>query len=197
MRAVAERLGVTPMALYKHVANRSELVDEMLDRLVEQIAHESAPGDQAPWREQVRARVLAARTVLRQHPWMREAIESRPYATPQTLTHMDALMAMMFSGGLSADLVHHAMHALSIRMWGFTRDALPMPTPPDDNAERARVMAEFAETYPAIIVMATNATHAGEGCDEDAEFSFALDLILDGVDRLHQQGWRYQPAGRA
>lgn len=110
---------------------------------------------------------------------------------------MNALMAMMFSGGLSADLVHHAMHALSVRMWGFTRDALPMPTPPADPTERARVMTEFAEAYPAIISMATHATHAGAECDEDAEFDFALDLILDGVDRLHQQGWRYQPAERA
>lgn len=186
MRGVAERLGVTPMALYKHVDSRSQLIDEMLDALVAGISVSSPTAD---WREAVRARVLSSRAILLAHPWMRDAIESRPLATAQTLAHMDALMAAMFDGGLSADLVHHAMHALSTRMWGFTRDALPTPQAPSEPAARAQAMAEFALRYPAIMRMATTAPHAGDGCDDDAEFVFALDLILDGVQRLHDAGW--------
>ena len=192
MRGVAERLEVTPMALYKHVGNRSELVDEMLDRLLEGIA---APEAEDDWRAAVRARVLAARAQLIAHPWAQDAIESRPLATPRVLAHMDALMGAMFDGGLSADLVHHAMHALSTRMWGFTRDVLPTPQVPDEPVERARAMAEFAQSYPAIVRMATTAQHASAGCDDDAEFAFALDLLLDGIERLHQAGWRSNPAG--
>lgn len=187
MRAVAERLGVTAMALYKHVDNRSQLVDEMVDRLLVGID----PGPtRAGWRAAVRARILASRAVLVAHPWMRDAIESRPFATPETLAHMDALIAAMFDGGLSADLVHHAMHALSTRMWGFTRDVLPIPAPPEDPEQRAVAAADFAAAYPAMIRMATDADRAGSACDDDAEFAFALDLLLDGVERLHQSGWR-------
>jgi len=175
------------MALYKHVHNRSQLVDEMLDRLLDGISLVHTHGD---WRQVVRARVLAARAVLLEHTWLRDAIESRPLATPRTLAHMDALMAAMFGGGLSADLVHHAMHALSTRMWGFSRDALPTPQVPDDPEEHARAMSEFATTYPAIIRMVTNAPHAGAAYDDDAEFAFALDLILGGVEQLHASGWR-------
>lgn len=188
MRGVADRLGVTAMALYKHVAHRSELVDEMLDRAVESIA--PAPVEAGDWRAQVRGRIMAARALMGAHPWVRDAIESRPVATPRTLRHMDALMADMFAGGLSADLVHHAMHALSTRMWGFTRDILPIPSLPDDPADRAAAVAAFSSSYPAIVQMATTAPHAADGCDDDAEFAFALDLVLDGIERLRASGWR-------
>lgn len=192
MRGVAEHLNVTPMALYKHVANHSELIDHMLDRVIEAIPDVDSGAD---WRESTRARIFAARSIFAARAWAREAIESRPLATPQTLHHMDALMAGMFEGGLSADLVHHIMHALSTRMWGFTRDVLPTPRLPEDPEQRAQAIADFASSYPAIVHMATTSPHAGDACDDDAEFAFALDLILDGAQRLHESGWtRPMPA---
>lgn len=186
MRGVAERLNVTPMALYKHVASHSELVDHMLDRVIDAFPDARSGED---WVQTTRARILAARTAFAVHPWAREAIETRMLATPRTLHHMDSLMAGMFEGGLSADLVHHTMHALSTRMWGFTRDVLPTPQAPADPEERALAMTAFAASYPAIVQMATTSDHAGEACDDDAEFSFALDLILVGAQRLHERGW--------
>lgn len=191
MRRLADALGVTPMALYKHVDNREQLIDLMVDTLVAQI---SPAGEGLAWQAAVRARVLAARAVTRQHTWAQQAIETRTGASPIVLGHMDSLMATMFAGALSADLVHHAMHALSTRMWGFTRDVMPTPVVPNDPAERARAFAEFGRSYPAIVRMATTASHAGEDCDSDAEFAFALDLLLDGVARRHADGW--QPAAR-
>ena len=194
MRAVAERLGVTPMALYKHLDDRAALVDAMLDRVLAGVA---SPAPTASWDDAVRSRIMAVRVALSSHAWTRQAIETRERATPRVLAHMDALMADMFEGGLSADLVHHAMHALSTRMWGFTRDVLPTPVPPDDPRERATTMAAFATAYPAIVRMATTAPHAGEACDDDAEFAFALDLLLDGIRRRHEQAWTSTGAGDA
>jgi AcrR family transcriptional regulator len=193
MRHLADRLGVTPMALYKHVANRAQLVDEMLDVALAGVAPVPLIAD---WADTVRARILAVRDILAVHPWVREAIETREGATPRTLAHMDSLMAAMFDGGLSADLVHHAMHALSTRMWGFTRDVLPTPEVPDDPVRRAEAMAEFAKSYPAIIRMATTSPHAGAACDDASEFAFALDLILGGIQRLHDAGWERSVAAR-
>lgn len=43
-------------------------------------------------------------------------IESRTPATPIVLDYLNSLMGMFRSGGLSVDLTHHAMHALSVRM---------------------------------------------------------------------------------
>lgn len=191
MRRLADGLGVTPMALYKHVAHREELVDGMVERIVATIA---APQDGQTWKQALRTRILSARDVMTRHPWAQAAVETRTTAGPAVLGYMDSLMGLMFDGGLSADLVHHAMHALSTRMWGLTRDVLPTPTLPADPDDRARAMAGFADTYPAIVRMATTAQHAGAGCDADAEFAFALDILLDAFERMHADGW--SPASR-
>jgi AcrR family transcriptional regulator len=190
MRRVADALGVTAMALYKHIANREELIDGMLDRLVESI---EVPADGLPWQQALRSAIRSARATMSAHPWAQAAIETRATASPTVLAYMDSLMAIMFDGGLSADLVHHAMHALSTRMWGITRDVLPTPAVPEDPDLRARAMSEFAVAYPAIVRMATTAPHAGVACDSDAEFAFALDILIDGFTRLHEQEWTSRP----
>lgn len=193
MRRLAETVGVTPMALYKHVSNREDLIDTMVERIVS--AFRVSDGD-TDWKREVRARILAARAVTTRHTWWRTAVETRTMAGPAVLSHMNALMEAMFHGGFSPDLVHHAMHALSTRMWGFTRDVMPTPTLPADPEARDAALSAYAEAYPAIVRMAATASHAGAACDEDAEFLFALDILLDGFERLHERGWRSAPAPR-
>lgn len=190
MRRLADALDVTPMALYKHVTNREELVDGMVDTIIEEITPiETWGGELADWRTLLRARVLAARHVLAGRPWAVEAIETRQASSPTVLAYMDSLIGIMRQGGLSTDLVHHAMHALSSRMWGLTRDVFPTPATPDEPAERQIMMNQIARDYPNIAEMVNTVVASGTGCDADVEFEFALDILLDGFDRLHRNGW--------
>ncbi len=191
MRRLAQRLGVVPMALYKHVAGKGELLDGMVDVLVGDIG---TPPPGPDWKAGVREQVLAARRALLRHPWALEAIESRTAASPVVLDHMNSLIGLFRAGGLSVDLTHHAMHALGTRMWGFTRDVFPTAAPAADPAEQAVVLEQAARRYPHIVEMATAAAHDPAsairgGCDDQFEFEFALDLLLDGVERLHREGW--------
>ncbi|MFV0464296.1 MAG: TetR/AcrR family transcriptional regulator [Nostocoides sp.] len=191
MRKLADQLCVTPMALYKHVASREELLDGMVDHLAGQIANLTTG---LPWKSAVRERILSAHELVQAHPWARSAIETRTQAGPAVLAYLDSLMGLMFDGGLSADLVHHAMHALSTRMWGFTSDVLPTPALSEDPIRRDAELASFAATYPNIVVMVTTAPHAGITCNERAEFEFALDILLNAIERLHDTGWRSDSA---
>jgi hypothetical protein len=111
---------------------------------------------------------------------------------------MDSLAGGFRAGGFSADLTHHVMHALGNRIWGFSPELFDEPegeTPQTLSPEALEAMArEFAEKYPNILAIATAATdgdlsRVGAGCDEQFEFEFALDLLLDGAERLHRQGW--------
>jgi AcrR family transcriptional regulator len=184
MRRLAESLGVTPMALYKHVADREELVDGMVDRVVVEIEGRlvsGAPPASGDWRAAVRTRILAARAVIGDHAWAREAIVSRTRSSSMVLGYMDALIGTLRAGGLPIDLVHNTMHALSTRMWGFTREVFPTPELPADPVERDAMLAEYRRVLPNIVAMAGAVAHAG-GCDDEAEFAFALDLLLDGVE---------------
>ena len=191
MRQLARRTGVVPMALYKHVAGKEELLDGMVDVVVGDIP---APAIGTAWKEAARQRILSARHALLRHRWAVQVIESRTAASPVVLDHMDSLIGIFRSGGFSADLTHHVMHALGTRMWGFTREVFPTPALPADPAERAAVLAGFAERYPHIVEMAAAASHdvastVGGGCDDQFEFEFTLDVMLDGFQRLHEQGW--------
>jgi len=56
MRSLADRLGVVPMALYKHVANKDELIDGMIDVVIGEIA---PPLAGVQW---FRGRILRAET---------------------------------------------------------------------------------------------------------------------------------------
>lgn len=186
MRRLAGELDVTPMALYNHVENREALIDAMVEHLIAGLA---APTEAASWKTSLRSRILSARKIMQRHPWAQGAVETRTIAGPAVLSYMDTLMNIMFTGGLSADLVHHAMHALSTRMWGFTRDVLPTPSIPEDPDLQAKALANYAQQYPAIVRMASTAFGAGATCDSDAEFTFALELLLDSFERLHEEGW--------
>jgi AcrR family transcriptional regulator len=197
MRRLAQELGVVPMALYKHVANKEELLGGMVDTIVGEMG---PPVPDAPWKSAVRLRVLSARQVLLRHPWARSVIETRTNVTPAVLGYMDGFAGMFLTGGFSVDLTHHVMHAMGSRMWGFTQEVF------DDSAgagnQQAQVPAEaraamaqqMAENFPHLFKIAAVAAHedgsvVGNGCDDQYEFEFALDLLLNGFERLHQQNW--------
>ncbi|WP_309126281.1 TetR/AcrR family transcriptional regulator C-terminal domain-containing protein [Kocuria sp.] len=200
MRSLAQQLGVVPMALYKHVANKEELLDGMVEVVVGAI---DPPTRGAHWKAAVRQRILAARQSLAHHCWACQVIQSRTHASPVVLEYMDSLMGIFLAGGVSAELTHHAMHALGTRMWGFTQEVFPTPEPPADPEARSAMFAQAAAQYPHIVEIATIASRddgspAGGGCDEQFEFEFALDVLLNGVERLHRLGWtRPGPGSRS
>jgi AcrR family transcriptional regulator len=185
MRKLAQELGVVPMALYKHVSNKDELLDGMVDVVVGEV--DPPPGG-ADWKTAIRERVLSARRALLRHPWASQVIESRTHPTPTVLEYMDSMIGIFRAGGFSVDLTHHAMHAMGSRLLGFSQELF------DDSANvdpetQADMLRAFAGDYPYITEIVTAITHdegsvVGQGCDDQFEFEFALDLMLDGLDRL-------------
>ena len=189
MRKIAQALGVVPMALYKHVANKNELLDGMIDALVGEI---DPPAGGADWKTAVRRRVLSARRMLLRHPWAPGVIESRMKAranpTPAVMEYLDSMIGIFRAGGFSIDLVHHAMHVMGSRLLGFSQELF------EDTSDRepdpdAMPPEEMAARYPHLTALAMAVAHdqdsvVGSGCDDQFEFEFALDLTLDGLERL-------------
>jgi len=188
MRRLSQELGVVPMALYKHVANKEELLNGMVEVLIAEIAPAAAD---IHWKSAVRARVLSARRSLQRHAWARQVIESRTGKSQAVLGYLDSVIGMFLAGGFSVDLTHHVMHAFGSRVWGLTQEVFedPPATAPMDPA----MFAHLAQLYPNVARMAGAADHddstVGQGCDDQFEFEFALDLLLDGFERLRDTGW--------
>ncbi|MGV8849613.1 MAG: TetR/AcrR family transcriptional regulator [Propionibacteriaceae bacterium] len=195
MRSLAAELDVVPMALYKHVINKDDLLDGMIEVVVGEIARTPATGD---WKSDVRARILAARQSLLRHRWARAVLESRAAMTPAMLGYLDSLTGLFLDGGLSVDLTHFVMHALGNRMWGFSQE-LFAATPRSDTASFNATKAALPAHHPHLAQIAMAAAHAdtssavGPGCDAQFEFEFALDLVLDGVTVLHARDWTSVP----
>ena len=195
MRKLAQELGVVPMALYKHVANKEELLDGIVDTVVCDI--DPPPGG-TDWRTAVRQRIISARAALLSHPWAAHVIESRTTPTPAVLEYLNSMIGLFREGGLSVDLTHHVMHAMGSRILGFSQELFTDPPPADAEVQEAAAR-ELAGRFPWVAELATAAAHVeesvvGSGCDDQFEFEFALDLLLDGFDHLHRQGWSSRPA---
>ena len=185
MRRIAQELGVVPMALYKHVSNKDELLDGMVDVVVGEI---DPPPSGTDWKTTIRQRVLSARSALLRHPWASRVLESRTDPTPTVLQYMDSMIGIFRAGGFSIDLTHHAMHAMGSRLLGFSQELFDDSVDLDP-AATAVMLQRMAGRYPSITELVTAITHddasvVGQGCDDQFEFEFALDLLLDGLERL-------------
>jgi AcrR family transcriptional regulator len=186
MRKIAQELGVVPMALYKHVAGKDELLDGMIEVVVGEIDPPVADG--VDWKAAVRQRILSARRVLLRHPWASRVMESRTEPTPTVLAYMDSMIGMFRAGGFSMDLTHHAMHAMGSRLMGFTQELFNDTSGVDPEVE-AEMWGQMADVYPSIYELFRTVTHddasvVGPGCDDQFEFEFALDLLLNGLEKL-------------
>ncbi|MCF6508396.1 TetR family transcriptional regulator [Blastococcus sp. MG754426] len=195
MRRLAQDLDVEAMSLYHHVANKEAVLDGVVEVVVGEIVGAVAgvgPDAAVDWRGALRARILTARRVLLRHPWAPAVIETRTAMNAEVIGYFDGLLGILRAGGFSYDLAHHAMHALGSRALGFTRE-LFAPADPETGGEEAMAMLEqLADVYPHLAGMLADTAHRDDGvlgwCDDQAEFEFALDLLLDGLDRRLARG---------
>jgi AcrR family transcriptional regulator len=182
MRRLAQELGVEAMSLYTHVRNKDDLLDGMVDAVIGEIPTNA---DGAGWKTSLRQMALAARVVVLKHPWAPRPIESRTTPGPATMHYINAVLGVLREGGFTVAQSHHALHILGSRLLGFTQDLF------DDSGDldpetAASLASGLGATMPFVAEMALAVTHGGAlgRCDDNIEFEFALDFILDGLDRL-------------
>ncbi|HEX2029083.1 MAG TPA: TetR/AcrR family transcriptional regulator C-terminal domain-containing protein [Nitriliruptorales bacterium] len=192
MRRLAQELGVEAMSLYHHVANKQALLDGLVDLIVlevdDTLDQADVPSAADDWQAAMRARILAARGVLLRHPWAPRILQTRTAISPAIIGYFDGLLGIFRAGGFSYDLAHHALHTLGSRALGFTQELFE-PDDPDGGDEQTLAMLEqMAERFPHLVGMLGEISHDDPDstlgwCDDQAEFEFGLDLILDGLEQ--------------
>ncbi len=186
MRGLAQELGVVPMALYKHVANKDELLDGMVDIVFSEI--EVASGD-VDWKSAMRRRAISTREALKRHSWAIGIMESR-HPGPANLRNHNAVMGCLRQAGFSFKTAIHAYSVQDAYIYGFAlqEQDLGFETP-DSAGEAAQSRAETIgaiEDYPYLVEIATKLPESGY--DNAVEFAWGLDLILDALDQLRHAG---------
>jgi AcrR family transcriptional regulator len=181
MRQVAGMLKVAPMALYRHVSNRDDLIDAMIDVVFSEIA---LPLGGADWKTAMRDRGISLREVLARHRWAIGLMESRKHPGPANLRHHDAVIGKLRAAGFDIAMVAHAYSILDGYIYGFALTKMNVPF--DTTAEIATVAQDMFEPFPpneypnlAEFV----ADHVLKpGYDYGEEFEYGLDLILNGLE---------------
>lgn len=180
MRALAQRLGVKPMAIYHHVANKEEILDGIVDIVFSEIDL-PVPGED--WRSGMRRRARSARAVLARHTWAIGLMETRTSPGPATLTHHDAVIGTLREAGFSIVETAHAFALIDAFLYGFALQEATLPMDgPENVAEIAEPMFERMPKGEYLYLTEFAMEHVMKpGYDFGEEFEFGLDLILDGL----------------
>jgi AcrR family transcriptional regulator len=195
MRSLGHRLGVEAMSLYNHVDNKEDILRGMVDEVANEMnaAVVEFDGSSGQWKRELRARILAARRVLLEHQWAPRVIETRTAMSLAVMEYYNGVMGVLRQGGFSVDLGHHAMHALGSRVIGFSQELYDDSLSDTIDEDSAAMLERHLDRLPYIAEMAQAALHVDQDntpgwCDDQAEFELSLDLILDGLERLHDAG---------
>lgn len=183
MRKLGQELGVDAMALYRHVQGKDDLLDGIVEMIVGEIDRVEPDGT---WKPALREQVMAARRVMLRHPWARRVLEERGTAGVAIIGYVESILAILLDGGYTIDLAHHTLHVMGSRIFGFSQDLFDDSGRADPSPEAAASLAQMmAERYPRVTALAGSVSHEGVlgRCDDDFEFAFGLDLILDGLEQ--------------
>jgi AcrR family transcriptional regulator len=181
MRKLAEELDTAPMSLYRHVANKEDLLDGMVDVVFGEMYPPAIGGD---WKVELRERGNSARVALRRHPWAIGLMETRMHPGPASAVHHNATMGCLREAGFDFRDAVHAYNLLDSYTYGFAlqEKTIPFETP-EESAEMAeRTVADRGAEYPYLAEVVVEL--GKRGYDYTEEFEFGLDLILDGLERF-------------
>ena len=173
LRSVAVRLGVTPMALYRYVADSTDLRDAVIARILAGVP--TAPGD-GDWPDRYERWAVAARAVLATCPGVVRHVLLHWFESPRMLDVVESLLAVADDAGLtgfeavaSANAVLmfvlmrvEAEHA--VREGGaMVRELSPV----DDAASRLPLLAANRDNCTIARI--------------DEHFNYGLRVVLNGI----------------
>ena len=195
MHAIGRRLGVQAMSLYRHVEDKADLLDGLVELVVSEI---EVPTSSANWKAAMRQRAISARRVFARHPWAIGLVESRPRQGPVTLRHHEWVLGVLLDAGFSASMAGHAYSLLDSYIYGFAlQEGSLTYGSPEEHAEvgQATLRQLLPDEYPHLARVAREFIEAGT--EYGAGFEFGLELILDGIERAQAEADpRDVPLGR-
>ncbi|WP_255954310.1 TetR/AcrR family transcriptional regulator [Streptomyces odontomachi] len=178
MRAVAERVGVTPMALYRHVNDKAALLDGLVGRLLATLLPPDT-GREQPWDRRLVALARACRETTQRHPWAAHLLFSRPAVTPEAVRAVDVIYCALIEAGVPDREVPRLERLTSTFVIGYALSEASgrfAPGTLDPRGRRARLPAEELPGHHRL------AHWLDRSVDFGAEFEADLDDLLRLVE---------------
>ena len=196
MRALATRLGVVPGALYRHVRNKEQLHDLVLDGVLAEV--DCQVDHSLAWTEQVKTLAHRLRMVLEKHPGIAGLLKTRDPLGPHSLALAEAFLAALHEAGLSERDTGLAFALVYDYTLGF---ALSSPTSVNeqrvqDTATRNKLHAFLrslpTDRFPTLVALGEHVWLD----NRDERFSAGLDTLVAGLDRTQHPRRRRSESAR-
>jgi AcrR family transcriptional regulator len=194
MRALATRLEVVPAALYRHVRNKEQLYDLVLDGVLAEV--DDHLDRTLAWTEQIKILAHRLRTVLDNHPGIAALLKTRDPLGPHSLALAEAFLAPLHAGGLPPRETGLAFSLLYDYTVGF---ALSGPSSINeqrlrDGATRSRLHTFLRslppDRFPALVALGAHVWVD----NRDERFTAGLDTLIDGLQAERRRRQRnHQP----
>jgi AcrR family transcriptional regulator len=181
MRRLGEELGFEAMSLYRHVANKDDLLDGMLDLV---LAEWQLPDGGDDWTEAIRTSARSVHDALRRHPWAARLLMTGSHIRPARLRYMESLLGSLRDAGFDAETTYHVYHLLDGYIFGFSLWEIAYTTTAVDAEELvSKLMHRIPwSEYPHLAEHRDQ--HMSDGPHRDVNaFEVGLDLILDGLQK--------------
>ena len=185
MRRVAEELGTGAGALYWHVANKEELLDLLVDRIVSEI--ELPEPDPSLWEEQLKELGRTMRALLKSHRDIARITLGRIPLGSNLIRVIEWQLELLRGAGLPDPVAALTGDLLALYVGAFVyEESLPAPAPEGDlAADMAAMIRDYfgslpPDRFPHTVDLAAELARA----DRDERFEFGMDLIVRGL-RTH------------
>jgi AcrR family transcriptional regulator len=182
LRRLAEALDVTPMAIYRHVRNKSHLLDLLGERLLEQV--DLAPNQLATWQDRLRRLLASYQAVVAAHP-AAPLLLSRPFVSPAVPRATEALLAIFRSAGFDAGQSARVLQVISGMLLGpaihrATWATASRARPLDTARQEASMGGLSADEFP-LWSAAEQFMDWSPGADADR---MTIELLIGGLEAL-------------
>ncbi len=189
MRALAQRLGVSTMAVYNHVSSKQDLIQGIAQTVVQELHVPSGDGD---WCQRLRVCFRALRKICLANPRSIPLIESAEVLHPAIFRPMEITLAALQEVGIDLQEAMRAYFLLTNFTMGQVSYEIRGPFRGLDPAEAVRRRIILPGDFPLVVKTAS----AGVW-DFDAAFEFGLEIIIEGLktragatSRGHRKGPR-------
>ncbi|MFG2399181.1 TetR/AcrR family transcriptional regulator C-terminal domain-containing protein [Streptomyces lydicus] len=188
MRRVAAEFGMSSMALYRHVANKDELVLLMADAA---FADVTLP-DPAPdgWRERMEAGARLQWELYQRHPWLAQYLSlTRPQPMPRAMALVEWTMARV-EGMDPVTLIHMALTLLGFVLSTAAGLEDDLEAEQETGMDQEQWMAAMDPVFEGILTSGSYPMYAGMAGTDDNKvnlgtlFDFGLERLLDGMEVL-------------
>ncbi|MGX7827646.1 TetR/AcrR family transcriptional regulator [Actinokineospora sp. 24-640] len=188
MSRIAAELGTKPMSLYRYVESKDELIVLMIE----------GAGGEPPviatdhWRTGLAEWAWTYLAMLRAHPWVLQVPITGPPATPNQLLWLESGLRAMVDTNLTPGEKLSVVLLLS----GYVRNAATLDADlAAHNDDSTAMMVHYGgllarlvrpASYPELSKLISAGVFTDEDEEPDADFTFGLERILDGIEHFTQ-----------